>query len=271
MPSLIYLARQAPPQLSVKDLKWNQSNNGIGLKNKSQRPIAVRHWLWLDRVPKCLPTTNPCKKSFLGTHALIGGCWICSRRSRSKSFSWAAMYITPRCWNDSLFAQILKVTLPPPSLILIMLFFFYSWNLEYPHVHPLYEVTSSGMTHSCETQIPFRHGCRFLLNMVMRSHWELTDFYEHLNWGTLEIDWDRAVVDLQIRDKEGAVALRHEVRLKSLPPCMFCLNSNPRYPSLTMMVIVRGENVWRRSHLLHGGGWGNWSTGYILAAPPCPL
>jgi len=48
--------------------------------------------------------------------------------------------------------------------------------------------------------------------MVMRSYWELTDFYEYLNWGTLEIDWDRAVVDLQIRDKEGAVVLHHEVR-----------------------------------------------------------
>ncbi|KAL6066373.1 Alkaline phosphatase [Balamuthia mandrillaris] len=76
----------------------------------------------------------------------------------------------------------------------------------------IYEVTSSGMTHCCATQIPFGM-CRRLLEGASRSEWQISDFYEHRNWGAVEIDWESVppVVRMQVRTEHGTVALEHVI------------------------------------------------------------
>jgi alkaline phosphatase D len=71
-------------------------------------------------------------------------------------------------------------------------------RMTHPKVaYPLYEITSSGMTHSYTslTEEPNRH--------------RLGEFHKQLNYGILDFRWmERSVeVELQIKDRDGAVAL----------------------------------------------------------------
>jgi alkaline phosphatase D len=68
----------------------------------------------------------------------------------------------------------------------------------------LYEVTSSGMTHSWSD------------NPGEANRYRLGELYTELGFGTLDIDWEGGQVSLQLRDPSGAVAVEQVVRLEEL-------------------------------------------------------
>ena len=75
-------------------------------------------------------------------------------------------------------------------------------RMSHPQVaYPLYEITSSGMTHSYSSvaEEPNRH--------------RLGELYKQLNYGILDFRWMGRTVEvaLQIRDRNGAVVLREVV------------------------------------------------------------
>lgn len=79
-------------------------------------------------------------------------------------------------------------------------------RLDDPRIgYPLYEVTSSGMTHSWEEA---SEPNRFRLGELMTQ----------LNFGVVEIEWDAAspTVRLQVRDRENRIQLEERVRLDAL-------------------------------------------------------
>ncbi len=77
-----------------------------------------------------------------------------------------------------------------------------------PVGYPLYEVTSSGLTHSWEKleQEPNRY--------------RLGNFFKSLHFGTVEIDWSSQPVrlKLQIRDRSGTVQREQAIALPELQP-----------------------------------------------------
>lgn len=83
--------------------------------------------------------------------------------------------------------------------------------------YPLYEITSSGMTHTCYTQVPLQQ-CRRAFDMFMRSEYQVTDFYEFFNFGSVDIDWnsDPVTIDLNVRSANGTIVLRQHLTLKDL-------------------------------------------------------
>lgn len=72
--------------------------------------------------------------------------------------------------------------------------------------YPLYEVTSSGLTHSWETlqQEPNRY--------------RQGNFFKFLNFGLIEIDWNSnpVILKLQVRDRNNQVQLEQQVKLPEL-------------------------------------------------------
>lgn len=74
--------------------------------------------------------------------------------------------------------------------------------------YPMYDITSSGMTHSWSRfpGEPNRH--------------RLGEVVHELNFGLIELDWsaDPPMLDLQIRDRHNAIRLRQKVSLAVLAP-----------------------------------------------------
>lgn len=91
--------------------------------------------------------------------------------------------------------------------------------------YPLYEITSSGLTHSMNTHIPFGLDA-FVLNGLMKSKLRVKDVYAGFNFGTIEIDWheDDDLVDtqtrihLRIHDVDGKVRVEEVLELSLLTP-----------------------------------------------------
>lgn len=81
-------------------------------------------------------------------------------------------------------------------------------RLDDPRIgYPLYEITSSGMTHSWEeADEPNRYRVGPLMT--------------RLNFGTLELDWGQAPVELrlQVRDQENVLVLEERTTLAELTP-----------------------------------------------------
>ena len=80
-------------------------------------------------------------------------------------------------------------------------------RLEDPALgYPLYEVTSSGMTHSFESvgQEPNRY--------------RVGELYELLSYATLSFDWDAGTIDFRLHDTEGTVVREHQVSIAELSP-----------------------------------------------------
>lgn len=78
--------------------------------------------------------------------------------------------------------------------------------------YPLYELTSSGLTHSCTNELGSLL-CRILLNTAWNSELRQGDYYDGLNFGTIEINWETKPVSvaLQIRDVNGTVVIQREL------------------------------------------------------------
>jgi alkaline phosphatase D len=72
--------------------------------------------------------------------------------------------------------------------------------------YPLYDVTSSGLTHTWRTDWPEENRHR-LREKVMA-----------LNWGVLDIDWDAGALRFEIRDDRNAVRLARAIPLAELQP-----------------------------------------------------
>ena len=70
--------------------------------------------------------------------------------------------------------------------------------------YPLYEVTSSGMTHS------------WINNPGEANSHRVGELHKDLGFGTLDIDWAGGRVSLQIRDRAGAVVVEETVPLSTL-------------------------------------------------------
>jgi len=79
--------------------------------------------------------------------------------------------------------------------------------------NPLFELTSSGLTHCCGN-LPFGL-CRPILDNVMTSRYHV-EFFEYLNFGSIEIHWDSPIiVDLQLRNENGTVKAQQRMLLDS--------------------------------------------------------
>jgi alkaline phosphatase D len=100
----------------------------------------------------------------------------------------------------------------------------------------VYEVTSSGMTHSCGSFFSYKI-CHFILNGLLKSRYRDSDFFEYFNFGTIDIDWDSNPVTLrlQVRDETNRIALEKVISLSalqspmdpSLPPYSYQEDSIP--------------------------------------------
>jgi alkaline phosphatase D len=73
-----------------------------------------------------------------------------------------------------------------------------------PVGYPLYEVTSSGMTHSYED------------NPGEPNRYRIGELYTRLGFGTITLDWEEGTMALQLRTPENAVAEEVVVRLDEL-------------------------------------------------------
>jgi len=87
--------------------------------------------------------------------------------------------------------------------------------------YPLYETTSSGITHACGNQLRW-FGidlCSLVLSTILKSKYQL-GFVTHLNFGAIEIDWEKNPIQiwLKLRDSNGIVQLEKEVSYLDLLP-----------------------------------------------------
>eukprot|EP01121_Diplochlamys_sp_Union-15-3_P021217 TRINITY_DN8526_c0_g1_i1.p1 TRINITY_DN8526_c0_g1~~TRINITY_DN8526_c0_g1_i1.p1 ORF type:complete len:419 (+),score=55.40 TRINITY_DN8526_c0_g1_i1:50-1306(+) len=86
--------------------------------------------------------------------------------------------------------------------------------------YPLYEVTSSGITHSCykQTKIFGINVCDLLLKSVLKSRFQL-GYLTSLNFGTIEIKWGKnPAINLQLRDESGKVQISTLLQYSDLQP-----------------------------------------------------
>jgi len=77
------------------------------------------------------------------------------------------------------------------------------------HGIPLYEITSSGLTHSCRNM-----GCQYFVDSFMRSKYQIGNFFIEMNVGTIIIDWDKQELKLQVRDLNGTLVIEQLVKLE---------------------------------------------------------
>jgi len=99
---------------------------------------------------------------------------------------------------------------PLPNIILL------SGDVHYGEIFrktcygiPLYEITSSGLTHSCQNI-----GCQYYIDYLMHSKYQISNFYVEQNVGMIIIDWDKQELKLQVRGLNGTVALEQLVKLE---------------------------------------------------------
>jgi hypothetical protein len=126
---------------------------------------------------------------------------------------------------------------------------------DLPQIYPILEITSSGMTHSVEKQIPFGLGSFFVENVLRTEHRIGSHAYSDLNFGKIEIDWSSTVplVTAVIYDENGKERIRHKTSSLTLASQFemdqtanlgtLCLNEetkNPWYHPFTMEVIRDG-------------------------------
>lgn len=111
------------------------------------------------------------------------------------------------------FFQVLEETRPKGVVL-------FSGDIHYAEIlrtncsrlgYPLYEFTSSGLTHSCQDELSSL--CSLFLSTIWNSHMRVGEAYAGRNFGTVEIHWDKTPVEvsLQIRNVNGT--LMQEVKI----------------------------------------------------------
>ncbi len=98
--------------------------------------------------------------------------------------------------------------------------------------YPLYELCSSGMTHTCATDVPF---CSTFLRHLAPSSYAVTQPFDGLNFGTVEIyPGERksdSVIKFQVRNYDGKVVQEYELTYGEL--------EFAQKPQATMMMFNR--------------------------------
>jgi alkaline phosphatase D len=88
----------------------------------------------------------------------------------------------------------------------------------------IYEVTSSGLTHSCGTassswmQPTQSFACQFALNHIMKTAQHIEGSYVDLrNWGSIEVDWEKNSVTFSLRhvDRPDAIFFQSTLSLNA--------------------------------------------------------
>jgi alkaline phosphatase D len=82
--------------------------------------------------------------------------------------------------------------------------------------YPVYEFTSSGLTHSCDANVP---NCNFFINKFFKHMYHLEHFFAKRNFGSIDIDWDAspATITVQAHDAvNGSVVWQEKIRLSDL-------------------------------------------------------
>jgi hypothetical protein len=80
------------------------------------------------------------------------------------------------------------------------------------------EVTSSGMTHHCGQSKLYGQLCRPLLESFSEHRHSPSSYFIGHNYGTIDIDWGKRAVTVQVHDSNGQVALQVEQLLDGSPP-----------------------------------------------------
>eukprot|EP01118_Nematostelium_gracile_P019825 TRINITY_DN9359_c0_g1_i1.p1 TRINITY_DN9359_c0_g1~~TRINITY_DN9359_c0_g1_i1.p1 ORF type:complete len:404 (+),score=84.71 TRINITY_DN9359_c0_g1_i1:1-1212(+) len=84
--------------------------------------------------------------------------------------------------------------------------------------YPLYELTSSGLTHSCAEELPGI--CHLFLNTIWKSHYNWNGSYAYTNFGTIEIERrsDEIVIHAAIRSSDGKIQISTEFKAETFRP-----------------------------------------------------
>lgn len=102
----------------------------------------------------------------------------------------------------------LVAKLRTPGVILLSGDVHYSEVLKVPAEctgtgYPVYEFTSSGLTHSCDGLLG---NCKWVLqNFFMTPYHHEDSFYSQRNWGALKFDWKAETITLETHGLEGEV------------------------------------------------------------------
>eukprot|EP01130_Rhizamoeba_saxonica_P018017 TRINITY_DN8908_c0_g2_i1.p1 TRINITY_DN8908_c0_g2~~TRINITY_DN8908_c0_g2_i1.p1 ORF type:complete len:396 (-),score=60.06 TRINITY_DN8908_c0_g2_i1:64-1251(-) len=75
--------------------------------------------------------------------------------------------------------------------------------------YPIYEITSSGLTHSVSTQFPSI--TQPLFPMLMHSELLKYDSFLGKNFGMINIDWENDTLDLELYNDEGILVQHHRL------------------------------------------------------------
>jgi len=83
--------------------------------------------------------------------------------------------------------------------------------------YPLYEICSSGLTHTCDNDIKF---CKFWMTHFSQGYYEDSEIFDGINFGSIEVlpnfNKENSKIYLQIRDFYGNIKIQKEIMLKSL-------------------------------------------------------
>lgn len=80
--------------------------------------------------------------------------------------------------------------------------------------YPIWEFTSSGLTHTCDRDL---HICRPIASLFLTSPTMRSDFFTtNLNWGSLEFDWVKGEITGILHNETGHAMFRHTLKLKDL-------------------------------------------------------
>ncbi len=84
--------------------------------------------------------------------------------------------------------------------------------------YPLYDATSSGLTHAWGEDPVLGPVFPLIKDFLLPPSQRVGATFDRRNYGAIEIDWDKRLISIQIRDVNGAKRLAVEVKLDDLAP-----------------------------------------------------
>lgn len=97
--------------------------------------------------------------------------------------------------------------------------------------YPVYEFTSSGLTHSCDGLLG---GCQFVLkNFFTTPYHHDNSFFSKLNWGSLKFDWEAESLSLQTHGVNGDIVRETKIPFSEIDTVPRDHNPSKAYGSLT--------------------------------------
>lgn len=165
--------------------------------------LGEEQWQWLEKVL----AESPSRFHIIGSGVQVTPfqkpvqeAWSSHPHSRQRLFNLLAKYRVPGAIfisGDVHYSEVLKVPAKCSGT-----------------GYPVYEFTSSGMTHSCNTLLGF---CRFVLdNFFMTPYHHDDSFYVELNWGSIEFDWHTKQIKLSTHDVAGKIVHQSSIGFNTL-------------------------------------------------------